>query len=264
MAVVRKAGEVSNGYIGYDGPDLPYSQQGPLRDNPGNPGAGTSNGVKDPNDPTGGMLPEYTGGSVPGAQLPGTANRDRVAGGFKSQLAIAREYLNNMKSNSDRAYQTYANESRKKLDRSIKGVKEDFNARGLLGSGLQADRVAGTTTAANVDLDNRRAEINQGLLGNLGQLEGNAFDTASILAQRGPDTANPYLSGVGSNIAAQSADSALAAEMYGQIGQGVGAIGGAGLGSLIQQGNRGYNPISGSKPMGGYYDFTKGSGKTYA
>lgn len=197
-------------------------------------------------DPTHGALPEYanSGYQIPGAQLPSTRNRDRVGNAYNSQLKNAKSYLANMKANSDRAYQTYANESRRKLASSIKGVKNDFNSRGLLGSGLQADRVAGTTSAANMDLVNKRAEINQGLLGNLGQLEGNVFNTGNILAQPGPDTANPYLSGVGSDIAAQSANSELAAAMYGDIAKGGGAVAGMGLSNLMQSGGsaNGYDP----------------------
>lgn len=262
MARVRTAGEVSNGYIGYDGPDLPYSQQGPLKDRPES-GGGSSNGVADPDDPTGGALPEYTGGTIPGAQLPGTGKRDAVKGAFTSQMGAAKKYLANMKANSDAAYASYQNQSRRKLASSIKSVKNDFNARGLLGSGLQGDAVAGTTANANADLINKRAEINQGLLSNLNQLEGNAYDTASILSMNGPNTAEPYLAGIGSNIALQSADNALASEMYGQIGQGLGAAGGSALASTMAGGG-GYNPIGNSKPMKGYYDFNKMGGKTYA
>jgi hypothetical protein len=266
MAKVRTSSEVSNGYIGYDGPDLPYSQQGPLKDNPSNPGTGTSNGVADPNDPTGGVLPEYTGGTVPGAQLPSSQKRDQVGGAFKGRIDAAKKYLANMKATGDAAYATYQNQSRRKLAGSIKGVKNDFNSRGLLNSGLQGDAVAGTTAAVNSDLINKRAEINQGLLGNQAQLEGNAYDLASVMAQRGPSTADAYLSGIGSNIALQSADSALASQMYGQIGAGVGAIGGSALAGQMGGGGGGYNPVEGVKPKSGYYDFNKmqGNGRQYA
>jgi hypothetical protein len=262
---IRKAGNISNGYIGYDGPDLPYSQQGPLKDRPENPGSGTSNGVDDSNDPTGGALPEYTGGDVPGAQLPGTQKRDQVGGAFKGRIDAAKKYLANMKATGDAAYATYANQSRRKLASSIKGVKNDFNSRGLLNSGLQGDAVAGTTAGVNSDLINKRSEINQGLLGNQQQLEAGAYDLASIMAQRGPNTADPYLSGIGSNIALQSADSALASDMYGQIGAGAGALGGTALASQMAGGG-GYNPVDGIKQKQGYYDFNKmqGNGRQYA
>lgn len=217
-------------------------------------------------DPTGGVLPEYSNDNfqIPGAQMPSSDKRNRIGGAFKSQLSAAKSYLANMKARGDQAYQTYADQSRRRLANSIKSVKNDFNSRGLLGSGLQGDAVASATSAANSDLINKRAEINQGLLGNLNQLEGNVYDTGNLLAQKGPGVADAYLAGVGSNIARESADNALAAEMYGQIGQGVGAVGGSALASYMA-GNRGYNPVGNAQPIKGYYDFNKNSsGRAYA
>lgn len=226
-----------------NGIDPRYRPQGP----------GTSNSRGDVKSPVGQILPEFRDDNfqIPGAQLPSSRGKDLAATAFNRQSQAAGDYLAKMKENSDRAYLSLQKESKKKLDRSIKGVKNDFNARGLLNSGLSADAEGGARTAANIELARGRSDINRGLLQNLDLMEGNVFNTANVLAQPGPDTANPYLSGIGSELALETGANDLAAQMAGNISGGVGAIGGAGLASLISQG-RGYNPA----PR--YYDYSRG------
>jgi hypothetical protein len=203
-------------------------------------------------DPSGGGLPEYTSEDYNfNSQLPGTQKRDQIGGAFAKSLGGAQSYLQNLRGNSDKAFNSYAGVARNELAKSIQGTKNNFNSRGLLGSGLQGDAVARQTAGANADLDQKRSEINSGLLGNLATMEDNTYGLSSLMAQGGPDTANQYLTGIGTRLAEESGDSALASQMYGNAAQGAGALGGTSLAALMAGG--------GQKKMPNYYDFNSGS-----
>jgi len=199
---------------------------------PGGPQVGGPPGI--------GGLPEYANYGdndykIPGAELPSLDKRNQVQGGFNKNLGAAKDYLGNFNATSDRLYQGYENAARSSLAKGMKGVKQDFNSRGLLGSGMQADKSAQLTNSVNSDLLTKRSDINRGLLGNLNQMEGNAFTLGNEVARGGPDTANPYLSGVGSQLALESGSQEMMGQMYGDISQGIGALGGYGLANLMRK-----------------------------
>lgn len=212
-------------------------------------------------DPSGGKFWEYTeagGGKLPGAQVPGQA---QFGTAFGDQLKAAENYRDTLKSKSDTLYNAFSNRARRDLDKGIKNVKNDFASRGLLGSGMQGAAEGGMRAATASGLAEKRAEINQGLLGNLGSMESGAYDLASAIANtRGPDTYSPYLSYVQTNMANQAEDDALANQMYGQIGQGLGGLGG----SLLANSMAKQNPMSNVTQYGpwaggmGYGSMNKG------
>lgn len=186
-------------------------------------------------DPSGGYLPEYGIGetSVPGAKAP--MNRNPLADTlFQRQLQGAKDYSNNLKSTSDNLYNNVAQGARAGLAQNIKGIRNNFNARGLLKSGGEAGAELGAQAKTTQGLQQARGQINQGLLSNLQGMQGNAFGTAAGLAQPGPNIADPYLSGIGTDIASQMQDAQAQGQAFGQISQGVGALGGYGLANAMQ------------------------------
>lgn len=211
------------------------------------------------NDPSGGLLPEYgtptpvnlTSGipniqaqvntqeqqkqtdtaPIPSVSVPN--QNPAAASGLAQQMQASQQYLQNLSSNSDALYNNAAAQTRTQLNQGIKNVREDFNSRGLLSSGGETGAELGQESAAQSSLASTRNSINAGLLQNAQGMQGNAFNTAATLAQPGPNIASPYLSGVGSNIGTQTANTQLANTIYGNLGSGIGSIAGAGLGSAI-------------------------------
>jgi len=196
---------------------------------------------------------ESHGQGVPGASMPNDDKKNQIGAAFQGQLGAAKSYLAKMKANSDKAFNSYANQSRNNLAKSIKGTKNDFNSRGLLGSGLQSDRIAGQTSATNTDLNQTRSSINQGLLSNLNQMERGVFDISNTYTQPGIDVAGNELADTQLDVARNIGDSEMNNAAIGQIGGGIGAVGGTGLAELMAGKKKPYNPVS------NYVDFNKNS-----
>lgn len=217
------------------------------------------NDTNNQNNPSGGLLPEYGGAGVPifgsaggftglvnnlkgynpaaPTTVPGVSvpnQNPAAASGLASQMQASQDYLKNLSSNSDALYNNAAAQTRTQLNQGIKNVREDFNSRGLLSSGGETGGELGQESAAQSSLASTRNSINSGLLQNAQGMQGNAFNTAATLAQPGPNIASPYLSGVASNIGAQTANTQLANSLYGQAAGGAGSLVGTGLASAIQ------------------------------
>lgn len=180
-----------------------------------------------------GLFPEYGlgDGSANGnffrtePIMPGRPTNYRDS--LTAQLGRAKDLSDNFGRYSDERFEPFAQVERGKLDRNLRGVKNDFNSRGLLGSGLQADAEAGTRAESNAYLRGVRGDINQGLLGDIEKTRGNAFDLASMMARGGPNTSQLQLDQLAQMIALSSENDALASQAYGNLSSGVGRLGGA-------------------------------------
>ncbi len=229
-------------------------------------GIGMPAAPKDPkgrldDDPSGGLLPEYSNGGEGQfnwkTQQPGAGNYGNT---FQNQLKTAQDYRDNLGKTSDEMYGAYYNQAKGSLKQNLKQNDEQFGARGLLGSGLQASGAGQQKAATATDLTNKRQEINSGLLDNLNQLEGNAYGTAqSMVGDKGPDLMNPYMEWMQNNIATQNQDRSAAAQMYGGIGGALGTGAGYLANSMYKQ-----NPMNNVTQYGpwagGYGNGSMGSG----
>lgn len=205
--------------------------------------------------PGGGMFGEYSNpngdpfliggggmGNIPGAQLP---SRNPLAQSmYDQQLGGAKDYASKLSGMSDQLYNNAASTARSGLSNTLRSTRNSYNSRGLLNSGGERGAEAGARSSAEAGLAGTRSQINQGLLQNLQGMEGNAFGTAAGLAQPGPNTAQLYQQGMSSDIAQKMKDEAARSQAYGQIGQGLGALGGAGLAGAMRSGQQNpYNPL---------------------
>lgn len=209
--------------------------------NNGNNGISPSNqfngNIQPGQDPSKGLLPEYTTPNyqIPGAQIP--TQNPKLTDTFNTQNQQAKDYANNLGANSDQLYNSYATQARQQLAGTLGQVKNDYNSRGLLNSGVEAGAEANQIGATNANLDQTRSAINSNLLGNLNTMQGNAATTAGQIGQAGPSIAMPYLSGVASNIGAETANQGLLNSIYGSVGAAAGAAGGAGLAGYMSSAN---------------------------
>lgn len=208
--------------------------------------------------PGGGIMPEYQNDQfkIPGADLPSTNPLAKSM--YDSQLKAAGNLSKNFQNYSDSAYNPVANQTRADLTAGKRSIRNGFNARGLLHSGGEVGAEDAATNKATSYLRGVRGNINQGLSNDITGLQNNAFSAAAGLAQPGPQTAQIYQQGVGSDIASQMSDAAAASSAYGAIGQGLGAIGGAGLASAMR-GQAAPAPYSGNDFSYDYSGVTPGS-----
>lgn len=170
--------------------------------------------------------------TIPGAVLPSRNPLAKKLAG--DQWQKAQDYLKNFRSNSDSLFNSYANDARQSLKEGSRHLRDDFNSRGLLNSGGQVNAESNLRSGLVNALGQRRAKINADQNNTLTQMEGNAFGSAGLMAQPGPDTANPQLSALGSNMG-QSIDSMNRdSQLYGGLASGVGSLAGVGLAGLMQ------------------------------
>lgn len=252
--------------------------------NNGNGGSTPAASAPSSTDPSGGALPEYGGNTL----SPGTTNSQygsmisQIANGTYSgnpqnlvqapsipgvatpqrnpqqsalagqQLQQSQDYLANMQANSDSLYGTAAATARTQLAGTIRGTRNSYNSRGLLSSGAETSAEEGATADTQNQLASTRASINSGLLSTQAGMEGNAFNSYANLAQPGAQIAGTYLSGVGSNIGQQTQNTQIANAAYGNIGQGLGAAGAAGLAGAIYGQGAPTTPNPLSTAIGGY------------
>lgn len=200
-------------------------------------------------DPSGGQYQEYSygqnQGKAPNVSLPGQPN---YGGVLEKQLKTAQNYRDNLGKTSDSIYDTYANAARGDLAQGTRKVSNSFAGRGLLGSGMQTAATSGVKSDVATGLAGKRSEINQGLLGNLNQLEGNAFNTASTMAgTQGPNTWAPALSMVQGNVAQQNQDEQAQNQLFSQLGGGIGQLAGTGLANSMYNNQ---NPMGGVTQQG--------------
>ncbi len=152
---------------------------------------------------------------------------------YNQSLKRATDYNKNLPAYSDALYNQAEGQASQQLQGQNRATRNSFNSRGLLNSGGEAGAEANNKSQTKQSLYNTRASINQGLLNNAQQLEGNAFQQASYLSQPGAQTAQGDLQKLQSDIAANESDQQLQSQMFGSIAGGVGAIGGAGLAGLM-------------------------------
>lgn len=185
-------------------------------------------GLNEYNDTNGGAkLPDVIGSD--------SNQRGMEMGAFNNAGRTVRDLGNNFQPTSDRLYQGYESAAKSGLARSMRGIKNSYNSRGLLGSGMQGNASASLVADTKNDLATKRQSINQGLLGDIGTAENSFFGIGNNLSENGADTANPYLSGVQSELALQTGDDALASQAYGGLASGAGALAGTGLASLMRR-----------------------------
>lgn len=203
----------------------------------------------------GGALQEYSNPNfqIPGAQLP--SQNPALQNSFNNQLSGAQNYLQNLQSNSDALYNTYASTARSQLPSLINQNRQQYNANGLLNSGMEKGAEANTVSGVNQQLAQTRSQINQGLNTNLNAMEGGAFQTAGLLAAPGPQTAQTQLAGIGTSLNAASQGAMTNAGLIGSILGGVGSVAGGTLAGAMQ--SNGNNPTLNnsayySQPGGSY------------
>lgn len=183
-------------------------------------------------------LPEYQeGGKIPGAQRPAESNYLKAS--YERQKKMAQDYAGNLQKTGDNIYNTYAQEARSQLPGMIQKNREDFNSRGLLQSGKEREAEAGTIGGVQRKLAETRSGINRELNQNLAQLEGNQFNTAGLLAQPGPQTAQTELQGISTQLGANSQSNQTNAALIGAILGGGSSLAGAGLANNMMSQNGG-------------------------
>lgn len=199
--------------------------------------------------PGGGILPEYQNDktSVPGADLP--QQNPLAKQMYFNQLNRANDLSTNFQNYSDSAYNPVANQARADLTAGKHSIRNNYNSRGLLNSGAEQSSEGEATKKTQNYLTGVRSNINQGLTNDITGAENNAFNAAAGLAQPGPQTAQIYAQGVGSDIAKQTSDAGAASQAYGSIGQGLGSLGGAGLAGAMY-GQQQSTPYTGSTGAG--------------
>lgn len=222
---------------------------------PGNTtgGAGAPSNSIDPSIDPYGLLP--SSGNIPGAATPQQSPEQKSL--YDNQLAqysafdpsqFAKDQTN-----------AYSANAQRQLAGTMGGIKEGYNARGLLNSGGAAGDIAGAqaTTASNV---NQYGQAMAGYGAQLqGQMGGNAFNTAGALAGAGPNIAGTYLSGLASSVGAETQNMGLLNQAYGDLAGGAGAVGGYGLAQLMKKGQDPWYGVTSNNPSGTGY----GGGGSY-
>jgi hypothetical protein len=133
----------------------------------------------------------------------------------------------NYQRNSDDAYNAVASSEKRSVDKSLKNVKNDFNSRGLLGSGLQADQELGVRGQSANKLATARRDINTGLLSDISGSRGKGFDLASMMTTPGANTSGYQLDVLANQLALSSENEAIQASAYGNLAAGGGALAGS-------------------------------------
>jgi hypothetical protein len=191
--------------------------------------------------------------AIPGAQLPEINPLAKSL--YESSLKGYQDYSAKMPGMQDEFNSQAGQAARFQTKEGTRRNRNAFNSRGLLSSGgrVAADsRVAGqaqTGLAAAIRDNNGRLQAGKD------QLAGNVFSSAATLAQPGGNVADPYLSGVQSNIASMMADQQASAQAYGGIAQGLLAAGGYGAAAALYPGQRGnpYGATSDTTAFPSYY-----------
>lgn len=148
-------------------------------------------------------LPEYgvDNFQMPTAVIP--APNQKILGSMGTQMGLANKYREDMTSRiqkqSDAMYDPYASQSRRQLAENIKGVRSDFNRRGLLNSGMRASAETGARADTVSDLNAYRSNLNNALYNqnynNANTLENNALNSAYQYAGVSPGLGTSALSG---------------------------------------------------------------------
>ena len=191
-----------------------------------------------PDDPSGGMFQEYGIGLAGGnaadffrdlPMAPGrpTGQRDQLA----QSMARTTGLKDRFRQNSDQAYNAAATSERKKLSKELGNVKNDFNARGLLNSGLQTESELGARGKSANRLSTARREINTGLLRDIDQSRTNSFDLASMMATPGANTSGYQMDLLANQLAISAENEAGQAAAYNNLSSGLGGFGGSLYGS---------------------------------
>jgi hypothetical protein len=202
-------------------------------------------------DPSLGLLPEYTSDMrIPGAKVPrANENLSRI---LNTQMQQARDYRARIPQMSDSLYNTAAGASSRQLAETLKGVRSDYNARGLYSSGRRLGAESSEKAGAAGRLADTRSSINQGLLSNADAMENNAFNTAGNIAGMGAGLGTAALSGVKTGIENDIASSQAQQSIFGGLGQGLGSL----AGSIVARRNTtgGGSSGSGSSAGNSYYN----------
>lgn len=173
---------------------------------------------------------------------------------YEQRQKARKDYEAQIPGLSDSLYSQAAGQGRRELDGATRGIRSNFNSRGLLNSGKRASAEMGADADIRSGLAAKRTDINRGLLSNLEGMESDEFSLASMLAQPGVNAAQPFLSRMKSNAAADASDSQAQAQMFAGIGSGVGAVGGGLLANSIY-GQRSATPPPAAATRGGTSDY---------
>ncbi len=209
------------GQVVDDAPQKQPAYQAPknIFDTPSNaPKKQESDFVED--DPSGGKFNEYRtgGGSVPGTfKVPQLKYDDYL----KNAVAARDKFSANKSQIGQGLMDSYSDSSRRQLAETMRGVKNDFNSRGLLGSGLEYRGRMGAVSDANAALLAKRQEVNRGLLDTETGLNRNIYDIADMSVTPGADLAFPYLENVRSRIAQMYDDATAQNQAYAGIASGL-------------------------------------------
>lgn len=152
---------------------------------------------------------------------------------LNQQLQQGQDFASNLQGMSDSLYGNAAANARNQLRTTKTGIKNDYNARGLLSSGGRASAEEGADSDAASNLASTRSQINQGLLGNLQGIDANTFNSASNLAAPGAQTAGIALQGAQNQLSNQQTQQAQTNNAVGQLAGGAGSISGYGLSKAI-------------------------------
>lgn len=154
---------------------------------------------------------------------------------YQKGLKASQDYFKNLKNYSDTLYNDQAQRTRQDVDKGIKKVKNDYNSRGLLNSGVATQSQLDVGNEGGAQLADYRGQLNRGLLDTAQNMESGVFDMASGLSTGGLNTAGSYINRLTSDIQKQNQDTQMNTDLLGSVGSGVGKAAGLGIGQLVRK-----------------------------
>lgn len=163
----------------------------------------------------------------------------------------ARQFKYGMQGESDRMFNDYARQARQDLSKNIADTRASYNRRGLLHSGMRMGSELAAQANYQSALPAARYKMNQGLLGQLGDMENQYLQSGINFAGMQPNLGGQYINSAQRDVNNQIANLQAQQSIYNGLGQAGGGIVGGLLGLL---GRGGKNKAPGQEAFLGNID----------
>ena len=168
-------------------------------------------------------LPEYYTGNVPTAQIPGIDPRYQQSV-LQGQKNLATQFRSNLPKYQDELGNQFEKSAKQQLAENTKGIKKDFNSRGLLRSGGRMGAEAKAAAQTGYDVAKGRYDINQTLADQADTLENNYINSAYGIAGVNPQIGGGLLQNAQNSLNNQIASNQAMQDIYSGAGKGLVSI----------------------------------------
>lgn len=170
---------------------------------------------------------------------------DRYKALQTKQIGQAKDFRTSIPKRASSLMTSKLDAAKDELAQRISGIREGYNSRGLLYSGMRAGEEAGARGDYAANVAQQRAELNQGLLDTANQMEDRAIDTGFGMAGMGSDLgAQNTLTNARLQAEKEAANTRRGTEIAKGFGGGIGQLAGA----IAAGGGLSYTPYYIGKP----------------